>query len=216
MKDIYIVGVGRNTPVYIDLVESCGYAVAGLYHFNEELTGKNIHGYKIVGTHADLLSADNLQCKNFALSMGDNRIRHELGIKLRKRGGCTPALINPLAYISRFVEISDGVIVHANSSVQADVSIGEDTVISFNVDIAHNTRIDEACFIAGSSIIGAYTHVESYTFVGVGCTVISGKVGTIGSNAYIGAGSVVTKSVDKYTVVAGNPARVIKTIPHEF
>ena len=32
MKDIYILGVGCNTVVYIDLVESCGYRVVGLYH----------------------------------------------------------------------------------------------------------------------------------------------------------------------------------------
>ena len=33
MKDIYILGVGCNTVVYIDLVESCGYRVVGLYHY---------------------------------------------------------------------------------------------------------------------------------------------------------------------------------------
>ena len=32
----------------------------------------------------------------------------------------------------------------------------------------------------------------------------------IGSHSIIGAGSVVTKDVDKYSVVAGNPARLIK------
>ena len=44
-KEIYILGVGHNTPVYIDLVESCGYTIKGLYHYNEELTGKLDHGY---------------------------------------------------------------------------------------------------------------------------------------------------------------------------
>ena len=44
-KEIYILGVGHNTPVYIDLVESCGYTIKGLYHYNEELTGKWISYY---------------------------------------------------------------------------------------------------------------------------------------------------------------------------
>jgi maltose O-acetyltransferase len=35
---------------------------------------------------------------------------------------------------------------------------------------------------------------------------------TIGDNAVVGAGSVVTKDVEPYTVVAGNPARVIKKL----
>lgn len=36
---------------------------------------------------------------------------------------------------------------------------------------------------------------------------------TIGEGAIVGAGSVVTKSVDPYTIVGGNPARVVKLIP---
>lgn len=214
MKNIYILGIGRNTPVYIDLAESCGYKVVGLYHYNEEFSGKKIHGYEVLGTHTDLFSAGNLLNKNFALSMGSNKIRHELGMQIRCMGGDTPVLINPSAYISRFVEIGSGVVIHANSSVQADVTLGEDTVISFNVNIAHNTVIDEACFVAGNSIVGAYTHVRPYAFVGVGSTIISGKVSVIGRNAYIGAGSVVTKDVEEYTLVVGNPARVLKTFEH--
>lgn len=35
-KDIYILGVGHNTGVYIDLAQSCGYNVKGLYHYNNE------------------------------------------------------------------------------------------------------------------------------------------------------------------------------------
>ena len=36
---------------------------------------------------------------------------------------------------------------------------------------------------------------------------------TIGSGAIVGAGSVVTKNVPPYTIVAGNPARIIREIP---
>jgi len=36
---------------------------------------------------------------------------------------------------------------------------------------------------------------------------------TIGNNAVVGAGAVVTKNVEPFTVVAGNPAKVIKSLP---
>lgn len=36
----------------------------------------------------------------------------------------------------------------------------------------------------------------------------------IGKHAVVGAGSVVTKDIEEYTVVAGNPAKIIKIIPH--
>lgn len=49
--------------------------------------------------------------------------------------------------------------------------------------------------------------------VWVGASAIILKGVTVGEGAVVGAGSVVTKDVPPYTVVAGNPARVVKDIP---
>jgi len=54
----------------------------------------------------------------------------------------------------------------------------------------------------GSVIIG------NDVWIGYGVTILSGV--TIGDAAVIGARSMVSKSVDAYTIIAGNPARVIK------
>ena len=50
-------------------------------------------------------------------------------------------------------------------------------------------------------------------WVGSRAIIMPGVV--IGDHAVVGAGSVVTHNVDPYTIVAGNPARPIKAIPHE-
>lgn len=47
-------------------------------------------------------------------------------------------------------------------------------------------------------------------WIGAGATILPGV--TVGENAVVGAGSVVTKDVEDNTVVAGNPARIIKRI----
>ncbi|MGH9356869.1 MAG: transferase, partial [Terriglobia bacterium] len=54
------------------------------------------------------------------------------------------------------------------------------------------------------------TFVRRGASIGSGATVLS-KV-TIGENAIVGAGSVVTRDVPANTVVAGNPARFLKSI----
>ncbi len=51
-------------------------------------------------------------------------------------------------------------------------------------------------------------------FMGAGSTILPGV--TVGENAVVGAGSVVTKDVEDNTVVAGNPARLIKRIYFYF
>ena len=47
-------------------------------------------------------------------------------------------------------------------------------------------------------------------WIGAGATILPGV--TVGENAVIGAGAVVTKDVEANTVVGGNPARVIKRL----
>jgi acetyltransferase-like isoleucine patch superfamily enzyme len=57
------------------------------------------------------------------------------------------------------------------------------------------------------------TFVKKGASIGSNATIICGV--TIGENALVGAGSVVTKDVAPNTVVAGNPAKLIKKISHD-
>jgi acetyltransferase-like isoleucine patch superfamily enzyme len=57
------------------------------------------------------------------------------------------------------------------------------------------------------------TYVKKGASIGSNATIICGV--TIGENALVGAGSVVTKDVAPNTVVAGNPAKLIKKISHD-
>lgn len=82
MKKIYALGVGHNTPVFIDLALDCGYEIVGLYHYNGDKTGEVDHGYKILGSFDDLFSRKSLQGLNFLLTMGDSKIRTELSKKI--------------------------------------------------------------------------------------------------------------------------------------
>ena len=212
MKKIYALGVGHNTPVFIDLALDCGYEIVGLYHYNGDRTGEVDHGYKILGSFDDLFSRKSLQGQNFLLTMGDSKIRTELSKKIIDRGGFVPTLIHPTSIISRFAKISDvGVYISAISFVQADSSVGDNTVVLSHVNISHTTHIGKGCFLAGGSIIGAYTNMEDDVFIGQGALSISGKVATIGHGAYVGARSLLTKNVPPNTVVAGIPAKVIKS-----
>lgn len=54
--------------------------------------------------------------------------------------------------------------------------------------------------------------IENDAWIGMNCIILKGV--TIGEGSVIGAGSVVTKDVPPWTIVAGNPARVVKELPH--
>lgn len=206
-KVIYALGIGHNTPVFIDLAESAGYKVVGLYHYNDTRTGAFDHGFEILGSFDDLLHLDSLEGMNFLLTMGDNSIREDLTKKIISKGGRIPSIFHPTAVISRFARINDvGVYISAFTHIQADSEIDEGTVILSGVNISHTNRIGRYCFIAGGATVGAYTKVEDYVFIGQGALTISGKVNRIGSHAFIGARSLVTHSIEIGQKVAGSPA----------
>lgn len=208
-KDIYILGVGHNTIVTIDLAEACGYRIAGLYHYEKTRVGEYYFGHKIVGTNEDLFEKD-LSDKNFAISVGNNIIRSELFNNLINKGGNIPNLIHPSAVVSKYSKFGRGLQVHALCVIDPDVIIGDDCMISDGSIVNHSVVMNNHCFVACNVVVGAYTKVNDFSFIGSGATLISGKANSIGYNSIIGAGAVVTKPVEENIIVVGNPAKILK------
>ena len=96
------------------------------------------------------------------------------------------------------------------------VTIGARVLIGPRVSIYTATHpVDPAIRqgIAGPEL-GKEVHIDDDCWIGGGVYVLAGV--TIGRGVTVGAGSVVTKSVEPFTVVAGNPARVIKKLENNF
>lgn len=211
-KEIYILGIGHNSIVYIDMLEQIGYTIKGLYHYNSERTGERYYGYQILGSFDDLYSIGDLSGMNFALSMGENRIRKAVFENIMSMGGSVPTLIHPKADVSKYAQLGVGVVIHSNAVVHPGVNIGNNTVISCNCTLIHQSKLGEHCYVAGNALVGAYVQIGNQVFIGLSAVIISDKVKLIGDDAVIGAGAVVSLSVESHVVVAGVPARVIKTI----
>ena len=208
MKEIYILGVGGSTPLFVDLAEACGYTVKGFYHYNDSRTGEVDHGFLIMGSFDDLYKND-LRGKNFILSMGDMAIRKQISEKLLSLGANIPTLIHPTSQVSRFATISPvGVLIGAGCIIQADDVIDSHAVIRDMALICHQTTIGKYCFVGPKALVGAHITLDELAFIGQGAILISGKVREVGANALVGAGSVVTKAVSPNSVMIGFPAKV--------
>lgn len=210
MKEIFVLGIGGSTPVFIDIAEACDYKIAGLYHYNDERTGENDHGYPILGSFEDLYQSD-IKGKMFLLSQGDMKIREEVTNKIKQLGGLIPTLVHPTSVISKYAKISNkGVIIGTNCIVQADSVIKSNAVLWDMALVCHQTIIGNYCFVGPKALVGAHIEVQDFAFIGQDALLVSGKVGTMGANSLLGAGAVLTKELPANVVAVGNPARVIK------
>lgn len=91
---------------------------------------------------------------------------------------------------------------------QGGITIGDNTLIGHNTTIVtlnHDFNPDCRANITPKPVV-----IGEKVWIGSDCTILPGV--TIGDGAIIGAGSVVTKSVSQNTIVAGNPAVIIKEI----
>jgi acetyltransferase-like isoleucine patch superfamily enzyme len=106
------------------------------------------------------------------------------------------------------LSIGNGTYINRNTTLVAEerLHIGKDCMISWNVSILDTDmhKIDSSKNISAPVMIG------DKVWIGCGATILKGV--DIGEKAVIAAGSVVTKDVPPYTIVGGNPAKVIGVI----
>ena len=122
--------------------------------------------------------------------------------------------------VGAFVEIQKNVVIGKNCKISSHSFLCEGVHIKDEVFIGHNVTFINDKIPRSVNQKGALqtdddwevveTHIGQGASIGSSSTILCGI--TIGANALVGAGSVVTKDVSANTVVAGNPAKYIRNI----
>ena len=135
------------------------------------------------------------------------------------------------------VKIGDNTYIGSNTSIicRDMVTIGNNVQISWNVTIYDHDGNSLDCKMRAKEVMGYYKNystgdmlkdfnwnivktkpivIEDDVWIGFNCIILKGV--TIGKGSIVAAGSVVSKNVEPFTVVAGNPALIIKKMKNEI
>jgi acetyltransferase-like isoleucine patch superfamily enzyme len=122
--------------------------------------------------------------------------------------------------IGAFVEIQKNSTVGKNCKISSHTFVCEGVTIEDEVFIGHGVTFVNDMYPRAATATGEIqtesdwkvqkTLIKKGASIGSGATILADV--TVGENAMVGAGSVVTKSVPPHAIVAGNPARVLRII----
>ncbi len=117
-------------------------------------------------------------------------------------------------------KIGDYVSIGTLSDIQGDCKIGNYVRLHSNVHVGQLSVIENFVWIYPYVILTndptppsthfSGAHISSFAVVASGAVIMPGL--EIGQDSLVAAGAIVTKDVEKYTVVAGNPAKKISDI----
>ncbi|MGZ4430597.1 MAG: NeuD/PglB/VioB family sugar acetyltransferase [Gaiellales bacterium] len=118
--------------------------------------------------------------------------------------------VSDRAWLAPDVEVREGVTVCPGALINRWARIGRHALVNIGASISHDSRVGEFATIGPGARIAGRVTVGPGSFVGIGATVSDGIA--IGAGCVVGAGAAVVDDVPDGAVVAGVPARVIRTL----
>jgi UDP-2-acetamido-3-amino-2,3-dideoxy-glucuronate N-acetyltransferase len=148
------------------------------------------------------------------------------------------AIVGEGTNIWNWAQVREGARIGSGCNIASWVYIDTDVVVGNNVKIQNKASLFHGVTVADGAFIGPHvcftndrypravtadgkpagesdwevapTRVERGAAIGANSTILPGV--TIGEGAMVGAGSVVTRDVAPFTLVAGNPAKLLRKI----
>lgn len=171
-EEIVLIGGGGHCKSCIDVIEQNGvYSIAGIVDVPEKVN-TTVLGYRVIAADKDLKEVAK-KYSNFLITIGhikNPEKRIILYKKIKNIGGGLPAIVSPLAHVSRHASIGEGTIVMHHALINADAKIGVNCIINSKALVEHDTEIGDHCHIATGAVVNGEACIESETFFGSNST----------------------------------------------
>lgn len=212
MQEVTIIGAGGCGREVADIIEAMNvdqprYTVLGyIVEAKYAIVGKMINDLPVIGDFEWFEKHPQVQT---ICAAGMPEIRHRLVAKAEKAGAKFFNAIHPSVILSRWITISEGVVIASGTTVTNRVNIGRHVHINNGCTVNHDDSLDDYVTLSPGVHLAGNVVLEKGAYMGIGSIVIQQK--TIGRWSIVGAGSTILEDVPPNTTVVGVPGKVIKT-----
>lgn len=210
--------IGANNPETIRVVTAVkkadpAFSFLGFIDNDPAKKGVLFYGYPVFGGSDYIQTITDPDVRFVNLITRDCMTRHRTSCEAISYGAKFTNLIHPKVDLE-MVSIGVGNYIQENVILQAGVTVGNNSSVHIGSLVGHESVIGHSVFIAHGCNISGLVEIADGVFVGAGVTILP-RV-KIGAWSVIGAGSVVRKDVPPFSMVVGNPAKVVKQLKPEY
>jgi sugar O-acyltransferase (sialic acid O-acetyltransferase NeuD family) len=199
-----IFGASGHAKVIIDCLNATGEEVNAIFDDNPGI--KKILDIEVFHQ----FDPDLFPGENMIIAIGNNKIRKKIANRISHSNPPPPALCHPSAVISELTEFGNGTVILHNAVIQTSTIIGQYCIVNTGATVDHDCRISDFCHVAPNATLCGGVTIGEGTIIGAGSVII--PTINIGKWCVIGAGSVIIKDVPDYSMVVGNPGKVVKRL----
>ncbi len=198
-------GLGRQIAEHARTNQ--GWTIAGYYE--DRPAGGEFNGAPVLGT-TDCIEKDYARGRfdQIMVGIGYNRMEAR-SLHFERLKGRVPFanLIHPSAYVHSSCKMGEGVFLYPGVTIDMAVQLQDNVLIHVGGIVAHDSAIGPHSYLSPGVNVAGFASIGRCCFIGIGATIIDGIV--IAPNSTVGAGSVVIRDTDPYSVSVGVPAKQI-------
>ena len=202
-----ILGASGHGKVVADAAECSGWLE--VIFFDDPWPELTVNGpWNVQGDTTALI--DRLdEFDGVVVGIGSNAIRAAKQAQLRNAGANVVSVVHPAARISAHSPVGEGSVVFANAVINACAIVGAGVILNTGAVVEHDCMIGDFAHISPNAVLAGGVTLNEQSWVGA-CASVR-QLLEIGEAAVVGMGAVVTKNVPPRSVVAGNPAKILKS-----
>lgn len=209
LSQLWVLGGGGHGRVVADAARAT-QRWANIVFFDDALAeGATVGCWQVRGASAEFCACESVNVDRI-VAIGDNRHRHEaMG---RCQGRPLAVVVHPAAVVSPDAQLGAGTFVAAGAVVGIGAHLGGGVIVNTGASVDHDSHLGTAVHIGPGARLGGGVTVGDRSWIGLGASVRHQI--RIGTDAVVGAGAVVVAAVPDNCVVAGNPARPLRSHPN--